>query len=216
MAASWVSDVQRSTRTSVRSSAERAVSVPAMTRCAISGAPLRRAVVGVLVVNDAALELPVPEVAGVPDDPADASDPDVVLRGDGAAGREPPLLTAADATIELRAAEGEVIDSLVLPVEGGSSVLSLAVRPGSTPDELAAAVLTEAEGMVDLRVVRRDADGLGIELVAPGIPADHRRRPARREWSGVQPGRHGPRLAGGRSGDDPPYDRLGRRGTRDR
>ena len=155
------------------------------------------AVVGVLVVADLGVDLPVPEVAGVPDsedpgeardpsddpsedagdDVAEEADPDAVPDGGGAVAEVVPRLTASGATIELQAADGEVLDRLVLPAEGSSSVLSLAVRPGSTPDALTAAVLTEAEGMVDMRVVRRDADGFGIEVVAA----------AHRPTSGVDP-----------------------------
>ena len=43
---------------------------------------------------------------------------------------------------------------ITLAGEGESSVAGIAVRPGSTPDDLTAAVLTQAEGMWDLRELR--------------------------------------------------------------
>lgn len=130
------------------------------------------AVFAVMSVTGISPELPVPEIAGVPDNqqPAGPGDPtdEPGTSSDGEVVAPLPQLTASASTIELRDAAGVVIDQLTLPGEGESRILSLAVRPGSTADTLTAAVLTEAEGLVDLRVLRRDADGFGIVAADAG------------------------------------------------
>lgn len=59
---------------------------------------------------------------------------------------------ATDGTSIFRLVDGTIGDTLyTFPAEGESSVVSLAVRPGSTAGDLTAVLLTEAEGMYDLR-----------------------------------------------------------------
>lgn len=68
-------------------------------------------------------------------------------------GAGPALVT--DGTSFAIARNGSTEDALyTLDEEGESTVVALAVRPGSTPDDLTAAVLTQAEGMYDLRHFR--------------------------------------------------------------
>lgn len=93
----------------------------------------------------------VPDEAA-PDDaedpaPTGPADPDALPTGDDT------LLIADGGELRLVGPAGD--EALVtLPAEGGSSVAGIAVRPGSTPDDLTAAVLTRAEGMWDLRELR--------------------------------------------------------------
>ena len=76
-----------------------------------------------------------------------------------------PVLVGAGPDLELRGATGEVLASMTFPEEGGSTVVGVAVRPGSTVEDLTAVILTTAEGMFDLRVVTRDSDRLDVEVV---------------------------------------------------
>ncbi|GGI03693.1 hypothetical protein [Egicoccus halophilus] len=64
-----------------------------------------------------------------------------------------PLVTVGVTDLVLHGPDGEqVLTSL--PAEGESSFLSVAVRPGSSPDELTVVALHLAEGMQDLRTYR--------------------------------------------------------------
>jgi hypothetical protein len=65
-------------------------------------------------------------------------------------------------------------------VEGESRVIEVAVRPGSTADDLTAAVLTQAEGMWDLRELRVVAGQ--VTVAAEPFP------PAYRPGAGTDPG----------------------------
>jgi hypothetical protein len=65
-------------------------------------------------------------------------------------------------------------------VEGESRVIEVAVRPGSTVDDLTAAVLTQAEGMWDLRELR--VVGGQVTVAAEPFP------PAYRPGAGTDPG----------------------------
>jgi hypothetical protein len=63
-----------------------------------------------------------------------------------------PIVQADARSVVLRTdAEERLL--LDLPAEGESTVLEVAVRPGSTPDDLTAVVATTAEGFTDLRWV---------------------------------------------------------------
>jgi hypothetical protein len=61
-----------------------------------------------------------------------------------------PIVQADARSVVLRTEADEQI-LLDLPVEGESTVLEVAVRPGSTPEDLTAVVVTSAEGFTDLR-----------------------------------------------------------------
>ena len=96
-----------------------------------------------------------------PDDDADtlATGADTLLIADG--GELRLVGPAGDQSLATLAEEGE------------SSVAGLAVRPGSTPEDLTAAVLTQAEGMWDLRELRVADGEVTLEVFAeryrPGL-----------------------------------------------
>lgn len=76
-----------------------------------------------------------------------------------------PLLVATDRLLRVLAADGTTLRAYELPEEGESTVTGLSVRPGSTVAEVTAAVITTAEGMYDLRVLRSEGDGLTLQVV---------------------------------------------------
>lgn len=80
-------------------------------------------------------------------------------------------LVVTDGTaIRLVTTTGEEVRELVaLPAEGESTVISLAVRPGSTADDLTVVFAAEAEGMSDLRYLHlRNGEVTGPEYFGEG------------------------------------------------
>jgi hypothetical protein len=123
------------------------------------------AIAAVLVVPTLLPDAAGPEIADRPgpvEDPGTGDDP-AVTAPDGV---EPgPVLIATDRLLRVLDADGGTRHATELPEEGESTVTGLAVRPGSTVDQVIAAVLTTAEGMYDLRVLRADGAGLTLEVV---------------------------------------------------
>lgn len=106
-----------------------------------------------------------PEIADRPapiEDPTPSDDATVPPPGTVEPG---PLLVATERLIRVLDTDGATLHADELPEEGESTVVGLAVRPGSTVEQVTAAVLTTAEGMYDLRVLRADADGLTLEVI---------------------------------------------------
>lgn len=84
--------------------------------------------------------------------------------GPGGAGTG-ALLVGAGREVRVLAPDGETAASYAFPEEGGSTVTGLAVRPGSDGSEMTAALITTAEGMYDLRILRLDGGDLTVEVV---------------------------------------------------
>ncbi|TVP73526.1 MAG: hypothetical protein EA340_02240 [Nitriliruptor sp.] len=106
-----------------------------------------------------------PEIADRPgpvEDPGAPEGPAVPAPGAVEPG---PLLVATDRLLRVLDADGTTRHAYELPEEGESTVTGLSVRPGSTVAEVTAAVLTTAEGMYDLRVLRSEGDGLTLQVV---------------------------------------------------
>ena len=139
------------------------------------------AVAAVVVVPSLLPDASVPQVADRPDGvedptaPGDGMQPDD-LDDPGDPGDPPPapgfaevdtgpLLVSSDRVLRVLDAAGTTLHAYELPQEGESTVTGLAVQPGSTVDELLGAVITTAEGMHDLRVLRGDRDGITLEPV---------------------------------------------------
>jgi hypothetical protein len=102
-----------------------------------------------------------------PGDPTDGGDGDAEPTEEvdgvvGPTGVAEPVVAIDERTLVLVTPD-EVRTLVTLPEEGGSWFLSVAVRPGSTVDDLAIVTTTTAEGFVDLRWTRV-VDG---EVVVP-------------------------------------------------
>lgn len=93
--------------------------------------------------------------------PTGPDDTDVLPTGDDT------LLTADGGELRLIGPTGDT-SLITLDGEGESSVAGIAVRPGSTPDDLTAAVLTRAEGMWDLRELRVVDGEVSLEVFDEG------------------------------------------------
>lgn len=94
-------------------------------------------------------------------DGADPAGPDG--RENGGVRLETTLLVGTDGELRLREPGGERLLA-TLAEEGESFIVDVAVRPGSSPDDLTAVVLTQAEGMWDLRTLRVDGDAVTLEV----------------------------------------------------
>lgn len=101
--------------------------------------------------------------------PDDVDDTTVAGRG---------VVTADDTTVTLERADGSTQELVTFPVEGESTVVSLAVRPGSTEDRLVVAIVTRAAGIFDVRWLRVEdgevdtrIDPAGTDFPAPPIGA---------------------------------------------
>lgn len=119
-------------------------------------------------------EEPQDEGAADPDGPgvADGDAPDEA--GDvGGDGETAPfgdgLVVADDTTVSLVAPDGTLRELYTFPAEGESTIVDVAVRPGSTLDDVTVALTTRAEGMFDVRWLRGVADEW--EVVASLIEA---------------------------------------------
>ncbi|MCC5949229.1 MAG: hypothetical protein JJT89_12315 [Nitriliruptoraceae bacterium] len=128
--------------------------------------------------------VPVPDVVDQVPGTGDADDDgavegeteDAAPTGDATDADDPAPGTAPDdalATLvqqvgprELRVVEpdGTTRHSVTLGEEGGSTITAIAVRPGSTLDDLTAAVVTTAEGFWDLRTLRVVGDDVTLEV----------------------------------------------------
>jgi hypothetical protein len=92
-----------------------------------------------------------------------AGDPDL---GNG-------IVVADDTTVTLVRPDGSTQELVTFPTEGESTVVDVAVRPGSTTEDLTLAITTRAEGSFDvrwLRVVAGQVDTT-IDPVGTGFPA---------------------------------------------
>jgi hypothetical protein len=139
-----------------------------------------------------ALRFPGPDTAGPPEQ-ADLGD-DVVAgtllggvaaeSGEGQDQRSAPdeetgglgagLVVADDTTISLVRPDGSQQELVTFPTEGESTVVAVAVRPGSTADDLTVAITTRGEGSHDLRWLRvvdgeTDTDPTGSVFPAPVV-----------------------------------------------
>jgi hypothetical protein len=79
---------------------------------------------------------------------------------------EPVLLAGTRELYLLRDGERELLYQF--DPEGEARIIEVAVRPGSTPEDLTAVVLTAAEGMMDLRVLEV-VDG---QVTGPAVPLE--------------------------------------------
>lgn len=130
------------------------------------------AVAAVVVVPGLLPDTAGPEVADRPAGTDESGDPSVTdeggdppVTGAPTAPGPGPLLVGAGRELRVLGEDGGTLGSHVLPEEGESTVVGLAVRPGSTVADLTAAVITTAEGMFDLRVLRGDGDELSLQVV---------------------------------------------------
>jgi hypothetical protein len=96
--------------------------------------------------------------AATTDEPGDASpdEPgadldDVIVEEPVAGPLDDGVVTADDRTVTLVRGDGTAQELVTFPIEGESTVASLAVRPGSTPDDLVVAIVTRAEGTFEVR-----------------------------------------------------------------
>jgi hypothetical protein len=81
------------------------------------------------------------------------------------------LVVASDTTVSLVRPDGSQQELVTFPAEGESTVVDVAVRPGSTADDLTVAITTRAEGTFDvrsLRVVGGEVDTGNLEADADG------------------------------------------------
>lgn len=87
---------------------------------------------------------------------------------DAAATSDDPtgLVTADERTLTLHRDRGDPVELATLPAEGESTIAAVSVRPGSSADDLTAAVLTRAEGMLDVRLLRVYGDEENSEGLA--------------------------------------------------
>ena len=84
-----------------------------------------------------------------------------------------PVLVGAGQELRVLDAGGATVRTVEFPFEGESFVAGLAVRPGSTVDDLTAAILTTAEGMWDLRHLRILDGEATVEVFPPAYrPGD--------------------------------------------
>lgn len=118
--------------------------------------------------DDGAPDDAAPDETDEADDPTPTGpdDPDALVTGDDT------LLIADGGELRLVGPSGDR-SLITLAAEGESTVAGIAVRPGSTPDDLIAAVLTQAEGMWDLRELRVVDGEVTLEVF------DERYRPGR-------------------------------------
>ncbi len=86
------------------------------------------------------------------------------------------LVVADDTTVSLIRADGSSQELVTFPAEGESTVVDVAVRPGSTATDLTVAITTRAEGTFDVRWLRvvdgevaTDIDPVGTDFPAPPI-----------------------------------------------
>lgn len=82
-------------------------------------------------------------------------------------GLDATLLVAGDGELRLVGPEGGR-SLTTFAEEGGSVVVAVAVRPGSSVDDLTAVVLTQAEGMWDLRTLRVEGEEVTLEVFPEG------------------------------------------------
>jgi hypothetical protein len=85
-------------------------------------------------------------------------------RGDG-------MVVADDTTVTLVRPDGSTQELVSFPSEGESTVVAIAVRPGSTLDDLTVVVTTRAEGSFDLRWVRVVGGEVDRDPAGTGFPA---------------------------------------------
>ena len=124
------------------------------------------AAIAAVVVAPALLpETAGPEIADRPGPVEDPERPEAPAVPAPGAVEPGPLLVATDRLLRVLDADGATLRTFELPEEGESTIIGLSVRPGSTVDEVTAAVLTTAEGMYDLRVLRSEGDGLVLQVV---------------------------------------------------
>lgn len=123
------------------------------------------------VVSGALLGGLAPELIEQPDAPGDAEEvPAVGPLGDG-------LVVADDTTVSLVRPDGSQEELVTFPPEGESTVVAVAVRPGSTVDDLTVAITTRAEGTFDVRYLRVvdgavDSGNLEADAIADGPEPD--------------------------------------------
>jgi hypothetical protein len=92
-------------------------------------------------------------------------------------------VAVSDGRLVLRSVDGSSETTLYdPPAEGESQVATLAVRPGSSPDDLTIAYVTSGEGMYDLRLLRtHDGGEVRTDVVtgniSPGAPGGPERAP---------------------------------------
>jgi len=98
------------------------------------------------------------------EDPSEEPAPEPTQEGETAAGDvlPEPVITATIRDLVLHGPDGEQV-LYTLPQEGESSFLSVAVRPGSTVDDLTILALHRAEGMQDFRTYRYVDGELSVE-----------------------------------------------------
>ncbi|MEX0835929.1 MAG: hypothetical protein WD010_07545 [Nitriliruptor sp.] len=96
--------------------------------------------------------------------------------GSGTADLGDGLVVADDRTVSLIRPDGSSQELVTFPTEGESTVVAVAVRPGSTATDLTVAITTRAEGTFDARWLRvvdgevaTDVDPVGTNFPAPPI-----------------------------------------------
>lgn len=124
------------------------------------------------VGRDLAAEAPAPDTG--PDVGTDPGTPDVD-EGASSPGAGLPLVLSTGDALVLRTEDGATRDLARLAPEGESTIEDLAVRPGSTLDDLTVAYSTTAEGFTDVRWVRLratdDEPRTGVLDASPYAPA---------------------------------------------
>ncbi|HEX2028851.1 MAG TPA: hypothetical protein VHF25_12725 [Nitriliruptorales bacterium] len=70
-------------------------------------------------------------------------------------------------SLSLLGPDGALAPFLVFGEEDETRVVALAIRPGSTPDDLTLVLLTESQGMYDLRWLRRTREGTDTSVSGP-------------------------------------------------
>jgi hypothetical protein len=81
------------------------------------------------------------------------------------------IVVADDRTVTLYGPEGLPRELVTFPEEGESSVVAVAVRPGSTVDDLTVAITTRAEGTFDVRWLRVVDGEVDPDPAGDGFPA---------------------------------------------
>lgn len=91
-----------------------------------------------------------------PEPPAEEAtdDGDVVVEEPAGEDLGDGLVVADDTTVTLVRPDGSTQELVTFPTEGGSTVVDVAVRPGSRTDDLTLALTTRAEGAFDVRWLR--------------------------------------------------------------
>lgn len=109
-----------------------------------------------------------PEPTEAPGEPGEPGTEEGLLGGG--------LVVADDHTVTLLHPDGTTQELVTFPSEGHSTVLDVAVRPGSTATDLTLAITTMAEGMYDVRWLRvvdgqvdTTIDPVGTSFPAPPI-----------------------------------------------